>query len=279
MTPTGLRTPTDEREQLNTSNGKVPSRKAGGLGLRIAIALVFVVLAGAVTYVVSSRVPATYKSTSELRVSVNGSNGLGQDSIQASNELTAQLVQLLPTNAVLAKPAAKLGMSPSALQSAVSVGSVAQQNLLEISATGSSPAQAQRRAATVSDAFLSYMRNDARVQASSYMQVLQGGIRRMGERQAKLESQLNGVGTDTRAATVLEGQIASIQSQQQTLQTDLAQREASSAPVIQPLQAAGAGSKVSPRPVLYAIVALVVAAFVAAQVLTLVQRRRGGTAF
>jgi capsular polysaccharide biosynthesis protein len=246
--------------------------------MRIAAAAVVVVLIGVATYVVSRAVPATYKSSSELRVSVNGSNGLGQDSIQASNELTAQLVQLLPTNAVLAKPAAKLGMSPSALQSSVSVGSVAQENLLQVSATGSSPAQAQQRASTVTNAFLSYMKNDARVQAASYMNVLQGGIKAMGSKLAKLEGQLSGA-SDTRSATVIEGQIASLQTQEQTLRTDLAQRQASSAPVIQQLQAAGDGSKVSPRPALYAIVALVVAAFVAAQVLTLIERRRGAAAF
>lgn len=278
MTPTGIRTPTDDREHLNTSNGRVPARNPRGLGLRIAIATVAVVLAGVITYAVSSSVPATYKSTSELRVSVNGSTGLGQDSIQASNELTAQLVQLLPTNAVLANPAAKLGMSPSALQSTVSVGSVAQENLLQVSATGSSPAQAQQRAATVTAAFLSYMRTDARVQATSYTHVLQGGIQSMGSRLAKLEGQLNGA-SGTRTATVIEGEIASLQTQQQTLETDLAERQASSAPVIQSLQSAGAGSKVSPRPTLYAIVALVVAAFVAAQILTLMERRRSQAAF
>ena len=280
MTPTAVRTPTDERDQLNMTNGRVPPPKARGRALRIAVAFVVVVLAGAVTYAVSNSVPATYKASSELRVSVNGSNGLGQDSIQASNELTAQLVQLLPTNAVLAKPAASLGMTPSALQSAVSVGSVAQENLLQISATGSSPAQARQRASTVTNAFLRYMRNDARVQASSYMNALQGGIKSMSSKLAKLETQLNQASaTDTRAATVIEGQIASIQAQEQTLRTDLAQREASSAPIIQQLQAAGDGSKVSPRPTLYAIVALIVAAFVAAQVLTLTERRRGGAAF
>ena len=40
----------------------------------------------------------------------------------ASNSLTAQLVQLSPTDAVLAAPAEQLGMSVSALRSAVSVG-------------------------------------------------------------------------------------------------------------------------------------------------------------
>ena len=279
MTPTAVRT-TDERDQLNMTNGRVPPPRARGRALRIAVAFVVVVLAGAVTYAVSSSVPASYKASSELRVSVNGSNGLGQDSIQASNELTAQLVQLLPTNAVLAKPAASLGMTPSALQSAVSVGSVAQENLLQISATGSSPAQARQRASTVTTAFLRYMRNDARVQAASYMNALQGGIQSMSSKLGKLETQLSQASaTDTRAATVIEGQIASIQAQEQTLRTDLAQREASSAPVIQQLQAAGDGSKVSPRPTLYAIVALIVAAFVAAQVLTLTERRRGGAAF
>ncbi len=278
MTPTGVRTPTTKRDQVNTSNGTVPRPQPRGLGLRIAIAAVVVVLIGAVTYAVSGSVPATYKSFSELRVSVNGSTGLGQDSIQASNELTAQLVQLLPTDAVLAKPAAKLGMSPSALQSATSVGSVAQENLLQVSASGSSPAQAQQRAATVTAAFLSYMRHDASLQAASYTHVLQNGIQSMTSRLGKLEGQLNGT-SGTRTATVLEGQIASIQSQQQTLQTDLAEREASSAPVIQQLQAAAGGSKVSPRPTLYAIVALAVAAFVAAQVLTMIERRRRGVAF
>lgn len=272
MTPTGLRTPTGDRQKIETHNGAVRPAARRGLGVRIAIAAVVVVLVGAVTYEVANRVPATYKSSSELQVTVNGAAGLGQDSIQASNLLTAQLVQLLPTNAVLASPAATLGMSPSALQSAVSVGSVAQENLLQISATGTSPAQAEQRAAAVTRAFQAYMKSSARVQAASYTHILQNAIQNMDTSLAKLENKLTGA-SGTRSATVIEGQIASIEGQQQTLRSDLAQRQASSA-VIQELQSAGAGSKTAPRPGLYAVVALVVAAFVAAQLLTIAERRR-----
>src|SRR6185437_9559335 len=78
-----------------------------------AAVAVFAVLVAGATYVVSNSISPTYESSAQFRISVNESAGLSQDALLASNSLTAQLVQLLPTDAVLAAPAEQLGMSVS----------------------------------------------------------------------------------------------------------------------------------------------------------------------
>jgi capsular polysaccharide biosynthesis protein len=127
-----------------------PPPRPGPVALRVLIAIVFALVIAAATFGVSSAISPTYGSSTQLLVNVNEANGLGVDAISAANQLTAQYVQLVPTDAVLAAPAAKLGMSVGDLRNAISAGSVSQQNLLQINAQGPSASAAQQRAATVS---------------------------------------------------------------------------------------------------------------------------------
>lgn len=240
--------------------------------VRFGLVAAFAVIVAVVTYAVSSAAPAAYKASSEVRVSVNENNGLSQDSLQAANLATAQDVQLIPTDAVLAGPAAKLGTTPSALSGVISVGSVAQQNLVQISGSGSTPAQAQQRAAEVTAGFMQFTARDAKSQLSSYQKTLGGGIGTMTTGIDKLAKQLaNARGS---RATVLQTQIGSLSAEQQALRTQLATRQATGIPSVQLVEPAGLGNKVSPKPALYSVVALLVAAFVGAQLLALTERKR-----
>jgi capsular polysaccharide biosynthesis protein len=248
-----------------------PSRTRSTV-LRAVIATLLAVVVAIATYFIASGVTATYQSSSQLRVIVNEATGLGSDSITASNQLTAQLVQLVPTDAILTPPAATLGMSVSSLRSNISAGSVAQQNLLQITADGPSAGGAQQRAALVTRYFVSYVTQDAHRQLGIYVTNLSKQLQSVNNTYARLAARLRTAHGNH--AAVLQGELGSIVQQQQSLRTQITQRASAGLPVIQTVQAAGAGSKVSPRPVLYAIVALVVAAFIAAQVVVLAERRR-----
>jgi len=237
-----------------------------------AAVAVFAVLVAGATYVVSNSISPTYESSAQFRISVNESAGLSQDALLASNSLTAQLVQLLPTDAVLAAPAEQLGMSVSALRSAVSVGSVAQQNLLQITASGPSAAAARQRAGTVAHDFRAYMASDGTRQLSSYIHQLSLAIESTNKTIDRLRGSRGGV------AGSLAGALAVNVKTEQALLSQFSQRARSAVPVVQQVQAAGPGGLVSPQPKLYALIAFLLAAFLGAQAAQFVRRRRQASA-
>jgi capsular polysaccharide biosynthesis protein len=253
-----------------------PRPPGGGLPhgvLAVVVVIVFAALIALATYFVSNSISPTYRSSTEVRVSVVGSSGLGQDSLLGANQLTAQLVQLVPTDAILAVPAQRLGTSISKLRSSVSAGSVAQQNLLQISATAGTSAGARQRAADVTQYFLGYMARDSRRQLAAYAHGVSGTLGALTSQIARITAELT-----TRAgrshAAALETELGSLTSGIADLKGRIGQRQASSAPLISIVQSARDGSKVAPRPVLYAVVGGLVAAFVAAQLAFLAERRR-----
>jgi capsular polysaccharide biosynthesis protein len=264
--------------ELDASEGTGERAPRRARGRRFDIAIVLLIACGVslATYAISSGLSATFRSSTQLRVQVDEASGLGSDSLLASNELTAQLVQLVPTQAVLAKPAAQLGVSVATLRSSISAGSVAQQNLLQITAEAPSAAQAQLRASTVTKDFAAYLTKDTKHQIAAYTNSLTAQIQAVNHSYARLAKQLQ-TATGSQA-NVIQGELGSLAGQQQSLRNQVTNRTAAGVPSIQLVQDAGAGSQVAPRPTLYAIVAFVVAAFVAAQLLALSERRRRAAA-
>jgi capsular polysaccharide biosynthesis protein len=246
-----------------------PRGRGRWVGALVAVAVALA--AGVLTYVVSSAISATYKSSTQVQVTVNEPNGLGQDSVLAGNQLTAQLAQLLPTDAVLSRPASVLGLSTSKLRSALSVGSVAQQNILQISTTASSQSAAEARATAVTAGLLAYVARDARARARTYRHSATGAIAAM---EAQLTALAGRQGKLTPAQLgVIQGEAGAIAGQAQSLTAQQAERAASSIPVLQVIQPASTATKVTPKPLLYAIVALLVVGFVALQLVALRERR------
>jgi hypothetical protein len=228
-----------------------------------AVVLVVAVVVAALTYVISNSVSATYRASTQVQVSVPGQNGLGQDSVLGANQLTAQLVQLAPSDAVLDGPATLLGISSSALRGALSVGAVAQQNILQISATAGSSAGAQARANAVTRAVLTYVANSSQRQLDAYARSVQGVIKGMGTALGRLSSSRGKL--SPAQLGVIQGEAGAIASQDQALRGQLAQRAAASSPTVQEISAATSATKVSPRPVLYTIVAFLVVGFLGLQ--------------
>lgn len=238
---------------------------------RLAFAVVVALAAGVLTYAISTAIPGTYRASTQLRVTVDGANGLGQDSVLAGNQLTAQLAQVAPTDAVLAAPAAQLGMSPSTLRSNLSVGTVAQQNILQISANGSSRVEAEQRATAVTAALLAFLGRDARTQLGSYHHLVTGVIRSMNAQISKLSGARGKLAPAQLG--VIQGEAGAIAAQAQSLRAQFAQHTAAAVPMIQQVQSATSASKVTPKPLLYAIVALLVVGFVAVQLISIGERR------
>jgi uncharacterized protein involved in exopolysaccharide biosynthesis len=273
----GGQTPSARLAQLIMSVSSDPKRvepvsRWGDLVRRVVIVVAIAIFAGILTYLVSSSVTPTYSSSAEVQVVVGGTSGLGTDSLEASNDLTAQLVQLVPTNKILSAPAAKLGLSTSALRSVISVGAVAQQNLLQISGEASSAARAQQIAVTVTQDFVSSETSDAQSLVASSSAVLSKRIDSLDAQLTRISAQLR-TATGSQAA-LLQSEYGSTLTQSQVLSTQSADLTASGVPTITKVQSAGLGTQTAPRPTLYAIVGALVAAFIASQIFVVTDRRR-----
>ncbi len=251
-----------------------PGRPPGTSWRPLAVTVLAAVAAGVLTYVIATAVPATYRASTQLRVTVNGQFGLSQDSVLAGNQLTAQLAQAATTDAVLAGPANALGLSTGALRSEISVGTVAQQNLLQVSANAGSGAVAQQRANAVTSGLLAFIARDSGIQSLGYRQAVIGAI-------SGMDRELNHLGTVSGKLTpaqiaLIQGEAGAIAGQVTSLRGTLAQRAATGVPVVQELQSATSASQVAPKPLLYAIVALVVVGFIALQLMVVAERRGRG---
>lgn len=237
----------------------------------VAFVVIVALAAAVITYVVASVVPATYKASSQLRMTVNGSSGLGQDAVTGGNSLAAQVVQLAPSDAVLSGPATRLGMSVGKLRDALTAGTIAQQNIVQVSTTGSSEAQAEQRASTVTSALIAYLQRDSSRQVQSYTSSVSGAIGAMDGQIAQLAHPKGR--TTPFQESILQGEVGAVAAQIEALRGQMAQHVAASVPVIQEIQSPTSASKVAPRPTLYAIVALLVAGVIAVQLVTLRARR------
>jgi hypothetical protein len=252
--------------------GWSPPRQGRKIALRVLIVIAFALVAAVATYGVSKAISPTYGSSTQLLVDVNEANGLGVDAISAANQLTAQYAQLVPSDAVLAAPAAKLGMSVGDLRNAISAGTVSQENLLQINANGPSASAAQRRAATVTSDFMSFVTQSNTAQLHSYISSVSSQLQAVNDDYARLAARLRKArGAE---AAYIQGELGALATQQQSLQSQLTQRAAAGVPNVQLVRPAGSGTQVAPRPTLYAVVALLVAGFIAAQAVAWDYRRR-----
>jgi uncharacterized protein involved in exopolysaccharide biosynthesis len=251
--------------------GWLPGRP-GRLGRLVLIVVAFALAVALVTYGISSAISPTYRSSTQLLVNVNEANGLGVDAITAANDLTAQYVQLVPTDAVLATPAAKLGMSVGDLRNDISAGTVSQENLLQINADGPSASAAQHRADTVSSDFMSFLAHTNSTQLHSYVSALSRQLQSVNNDYAQLAARLqNARGAQ---AAYIQGELGALSAQQQSLQSQVTQHATAGVPMIQLVHPASRGGRGAPQPALYALVALLVAGFLAAQAAAWDYRRR-----
>jgi hypothetical protein len=114
------------------------------------------------------------------------------------------------------------------------------------------------------------MSRTARAQQHAYRQAVAGAVGAMNRQLAGLAGR-RGKLTSAQLG-VIQGEAGAIAGQAQSLAAQQAQRLATSIPVLQVIQPATTANKVTPKPLLYAIVALLVVGFVALQLATMRER-------
>lgn len=269
-----------------TTGDRDPEVEDGRLGVlwraKYAIAGA-TVLVGALVYVASSLMTPVYSSSATIVVTAASTpGGSAQDVALASNDLAAQDAQLVTADAVIGAAAAKLHVSGSTLSSHVSAGTVNAQNVIQVTVQSSGKASAQQWADVIAREFQSYL--VLRAQANS--QALRTSV---NEQAAPLDQQITqlqneianapaaGPGTEALSAIQSkEGQLTQLMASRATLEENTALAIASQNPNISIPTAAGTATKLTPRPSLYALVAMVLTVLVGSQIAIVLARRRQG---
>lgn len=242
------------------------------------VLLTAILVAGA-TYGVSHAIPKQYRSSGTVAVNVSlGTTDPGQIAT-AENNLASQYAQQVTAQKVIGQATLMLAAADARdLTSTISGGTVADQNIVQVTAVGSSPGQAQRRAASVLTALIAYVNQSVKQQSGAYTRSVQAQLRPIDDEIRSLSNQIS----RAPSRSLNSGRYLAMQ---QTLSTLIAQRSSSIASIAQAasggqpsmsvLTQAGAGAQIAPRPTLYTGVAFLVALVLASQaVVYLAPRRR-----
>ncbi|MDX6647625.1 MAG: hypothetical protein QOK40_3352 [Miltoncostaeaceae bacterium] len=274
-----------KRARLHNGGPREPVSRGALIWRAKRLILAVAAVCGVLTLVVSMLVPATYSSSATVRVSFPPALGGLRDTVLASNDLASQYAQLVTSTPVVDDAARRLGISSSNLRGAISAGTVADQNLISLSAQGSSAAEAGGRSNALADAFTRYLAQANARQTAAYATVVSKRLlplqRQIDAAQARMARAARGFAAagqgarEAANATFASQQslLATLQGQRQQLLSGLAQAAAGAQPSVEIVTVAGPGDKVQPRPVLYAVLALVLGGLVTAQIVVLAHRR------
>ncbi len=230
------------------------------------------VLVGAVVYLISDVFHGRYESSAIVRVSVQTTGGISDPAVTAANDLASQYAQLVPTAPVVNAATSSLGVPSGDLAGAVTAGTVAAQNLVRVSATGSSPAQAQARATAVAEAFVAYVTKLDRQQAHAYEQAVTSKLAPLKREIAAARLRLLSTNVEVQHnATVL---LSGLVGQEESVLSSVAGSAAAAQPTVQLVAPGGAGTKVSPKPSLYGAIAFAATLLLLGRFLYVIGMRR-----
>jgi capsular polysaccharide biosynthesis protein len=225
------------------------------------VVLVGAVLIAVVTYVIAGQFPAEYKSSTSLVVQVSGANP--NEAATAANTVASQFAQDLTGEAVIAQASRRLSAADAkGLSGAVSGGTVAAQNVVQIIASGSSPGQAQRRAAAVSVGLTKYAHALVETQAKTYARAARAQLAPISAQIATVTAALSKIPASEQTsgrAISLQGTLSTLVSERATASAAIAQQATGGEPTIALLDKAPPGGKTAPKPALYAAAAFVLA--------------------
>jgi uncharacterized protein involved in exopolysaccharide biosynthesis len=242
-------------------------------------------LAGVAALTVGAVVPPTYESAATVRIVAQSPLSSGQDLVLASNDLASQYSQLVESGPVLDAAARHSRLSGGTLGADVSGSTVSGQNLVRVTAHADKPALAEHEAQAVTDAFVAQVQHANEGQSAEYKRRVNSALApidrditraRSAVEQASRVAASAQVATQAAATADLAGKQAALTTlltQRQTIAAQLAETSAAQ-PSVQIWSPAGAGHKIAPRPVLYALVAFLAAGLVAAQIAVIVRRPR-----
>jgi capsular polysaccharide biosynthesis protein len=248
--------------------------------------MLIALLAGGATYAVCTHaVPKRYSSSTTIAVNVHSISGGISDAITASNDLAAQYAELVDSPPVLAHAAASLH-GGSGLGSSISAGTIADQNLISVDAQGASATTAQHRANAVGSAFVRYINGVNLAQASRLSSSIPARL--SASQKAILDAEtaveqarknaVNAPPSEAASANSVlstkESLLATLIAQRQAVLDALAEGAVASLPTVRIAAVAGPGSQVEPKPVLYGVIAAMVAALLGAEAFILAGQRR-----
>jgi capsular polysaccharide biosynthesis protein len=232
----------------------------------------------AVVYVVANSLPATYESNAQFRVTVPNQAGLTEATVMAANDLATQYSQLAGASTVVNAAARTLKIPPAELSGDIAGSTVNAQNLVQVTASADDPGAAQARATAVAGALRKYIDRINARQSTTYSRNVTSGLVPLDEEIARYTKRLNSASSETERQSI-NLLLGSLLSQRQQVLASTARDTAAGRPTLQGISSATAASKTSPRPKLYALVALLAAALISARIAFLLLRRRGFFAY
>jgi capsular polysaccharide biosynthesis protein len=248
------------------------------LARRWWIVLLVAVVIGVATYAVSRLIPAVYGSSASVAVLVSGTDP--NSTTQAENNLASQYAQVVGAQSVLTAAGRNLGAAGNGLSGAITAGTVAGENLVSIRATGTTPQEAQQRAAAVTNAFIQYVSSQSLRQSQVFDAQSLRELTPLNVEIQQATKELAGFSPSHQTS-------ARYQTLQSTLSTLLTQRSAALAAIAQTgvggrpsltvVDPAGLGGQVAPKPMLYAVVAFVLGLLIVGRLIVyLGSRNRSG---
>ncbi len=238
----------------------------GPLNFRSALlCLVISVAAALAAFVVGHALTKTYSAASTVEVDLNSEGGVTDTVVTAANDLASQLAQLVSSNPVVRLAEGKLHVPASSLTGTLSGSTVAAQNLVQITATGSNASEAESRATAGAEAFMAYVDGLYETYADHYITSVQHGIVSRvpvpaGDVTPKRVTPY-GLGLSEQEASVISESIRDA---------------AGNVPDLQMVNAGGSATVTSPQPKLYALVAFVVALLITFRIAFMVSRPQTG---
>jgi capsular polysaccharide biosynthesis protein len=237
------------------------------------VVLVVTALIAALTYGISSAMPAKYESSIVVRIAAQGGdNSASNLAVQASNDLASQYAQLVTAAPPIMEAASKLHIGSGTLAASVSASTVAAQNLVKITAQAPSPEGASTRARQVAQAFRVYVGHLTRRQGNDYANAVSARLKPLDDNIAQTRRQLQ-TGTASERLESLKI-LSNLLIQRQEFEASVAKSAASAQPTVQVLFSPSAGAKVSPKPKLYALIALIAGLILVSQIAITVLSRR-----
>ena len=242
-------------------------------------------LVAILVFAVSSVAPAVYSSSATVSITAASTpGGSAQDVALASNDLAAQDAQLVTTDAVLTAASKVVGVPTSTLDSHVSAGTVAAQNLVQITTQASSPHKAQAWAQALAVAFQNFLVLRGRLNSAALQKSVAAQSSTLSTQIASLQAQIaanSGAAPGSAQFTELESdenQLTDLVTSKATLTSNTALAIASQQPNVDVVVAGYAATKVSPHPSLYALIGGLLALLVGCQLAVVLARRRAGRA-
>jgi capsular polysaccharide biosynthesis protein len=254
-------------------NGE-PERREPSLGRMLFAGIACLVVSaviGGIAYGVGKQLPATYQSSGQIRIALASQGGISDPVVTAANDIATQYAQLASSVPVATLAAKSLGVPVRQIQGKITGGTVGAQNLVQVTASASSAADATNRARAASEALQAYV---TRLNAQASVQYTARVQRSLGVIDQEITTLTDRIRTDSATQQSTDtALIESLNGQRDQLFGQVVRDAASNQPTLQVVTPASSASQTSPKPKLYALVALVVALIISGRVAYVLGRR------